>query len=93
MKNNCSKEGKLKIPIVDPEICTLCKNCINACPENAIKTARKDTCSRCMRYCLVYEVPCKPEKVVFEYEYCNNCGKCIDSCPVKAISWFNIKNN
>ena len=87
------KQTKLKVPVVDPEICVNCKKCIEICPKNAIKTARKDTCSRCLRYCIIMKVPCKPEKIVFEYEKCNSCGLCVESCPEKAISWFYIKNS
>ena len=93
MKNSIKNNEGLKIPIVDTEICKNCKACIDICPNSAISSARKDTCSKCMRYCLVYEVPCKPEKIVFDYEYCDSCGQCIDVCPEKAIRWFTVKNN
>jgi Pyruvate/2-oxoacid:ferredoxin oxidoreductase delta subunit len=37
------------------------------------------------------KVPCKPEKIIFDYEHCDSCGLCIDVCPEKAISWFTVK--
>jgi Pyruvate/2-oxoacid:ferredoxin oxidoreductase delta subunit len=88
-----SSERRLRVPVVDPEICKNCKKCINICPSNAVKTVRKNTCSRCVRYCLIMEVPCKPKKIVFEYDHCNSCGLCVDICPENAIYWFTPKDS
>jgi Pyruvate/2-oxoacid:ferredoxin oxidoreductase delta subunit len=91
MSSSDKSKGKLKVPVVDTEICKNCKKCINACPNNAIKTVRKDTCSRCLRYCFIMKVPCKPEKVIFEYKNCDSCGLCVDICPENAIYWFKLR--
>lgn len=80
---------KTKYPIIDNDRCILCKKCIKVCPEGAISTTWKSSCSKCVKYCSVMDVPCKPHVIVIDYQKCNSCGRCIAICPNDAIEYKN----
>ena len=86
------------LPIIDPEKCTGCMMCAEACPTNAIwadwdgrKIAEINKeecigCGLCKRQChfesIVGEIK-KPHEVM---ESCTGCGKCAEKCPKKCIT-------
>lgn len=37
------------------------------------------------------EVPCQPEKLIFDHEKCNECGQCIKACSRQALHWHEEK--
>jgi len=84
MKN----KQNVKLPVIDFEICVLCKKCIESCPLKAIIEPMNTSCAKCIKYCLSMAVPCKPDNLIFNYELCDECGQCVTECPENAIYWF-----
>jgi Pyruvate/2-oxoacid:ferredoxin oxidoreductase delta subunit len=84
-------KSELKLPVIDSLICKNCKKCIEVCPNNAIKAVWKNSCAKCVKYCLTMRVPCNPEKIIFDYEHCDNCGICIETCTENAIYWYSLE--
>ena len=55
--------------IPDPQACTLCGFCVQACPENALHWLENE----------------EETTLLLEVEQCNGCGKCLPVCEFKAI--------
>jgi len=75
------------VPVINYNLCTHCKTCIEICPQGAISNPISFSCSKCVKYCITMEVPCPPDHYVFNYKECNNCGDCIEHCPADALHW------
>lgn len=73
------------IPKVYHEKCTSCSDCINACEKHAISFTTNFYCSRCIRYCMTLDVPCKKEHIIIDPELCNSCGECVTFCKNNAL--------
>lgn len=88
-----SKEQR--IPVINSEKCVVCDLCVEICPVDAIVKDSVTICSRCIKYCISMEVPCKPVCYVIYGDICTSCGLCISECKNNAISWDNsaIKDN
>lgn len=86
------KISNIKLPVIDFLKCKKCNKCIEACPNNAIIEPLNTSCSKCIKYCILMEVPCSPKNLIFDYELCDTCGLCIKACPDKAIYWYLPKN-
>ena len=71
---------------IDYSKCTLCEECIDICPENAIKKVKNSICNKCPKYCMTYEVDCNYFKIEIDDSKCNSCNACISTCLVLAIS-------
>ena len=74
-----------KYPFNDINKCTGCGKCVTICPRNAISISFNTVCAKCIKYCIEFPVPCKPEHITFNYNLCTSCGLCVDNCPSKAI--------
>jgi NAD-dependent dihydropyrimidine dehydrogenase PreA subunit len=74
-------------PIIHEDTCTGCRKCLEACPTQAIQEPLNYCCSRCVKYCSVMDVPCRPESVVLCYHLCDGCGRCLEACPHGALHW------
>ena len=79
-------------PIINADKCVKCKLCIEVCPTNAIHIPAKSSCAKCVKYCVTMQVPCAPEKLIFDYDQCTACGNCLPACPEQAIYWFFPEN-
>jgi NAD-dependent dihydropyrimidine dehydrogenase PreA subunit len=79
-------------PVIDPETCTDCRECIPACPRHAIFEPLDVCCAKCMKYCSTLEVDCQREKPAIAGNLCDGCGLCIPVCPVGAIAWSQDTN-
>ena len=79
------------LPVIDNVLCNKCNKCIEACPYNVISEKDNFSCSKCIKYCLIMDVPCTPDSYFFNYNLCDSCGLCVEKCPNKAISWFTAK--
>ncbi|MBP7076570.1 MAG: 4Fe-4S binding protein [Bacteroidales bacterium] len=75
---------------IDNWKCVMCGKCVQVCPKNAIGKIQNQNCSKCIKYCISYEVPCNPYKYVICQEKCDLCLKCISVCNEKAINWVMI---
>jgi Pyruvate/2-oxoacid:ferredoxin oxidoreductase delta subunit len=93
MKNQNEKEWL--VPVIDFSKCVKCEECIAACPHHVIKRENLLSCSKCIKYCVFMDVPCKSNDYFFEYELCDSCGKCVEACKHGAIKMekFQIRNN
>ena len=80
-----------ELPVIDIAKCINCENCILICPANAISKNSGYSCSKCIKYCLSFDVPCNPDHYIFCYEKCDSCGLCISACSAEAIGWHQIK--
>ncbi len=81
------KTGR-KIPAIDFSKCRICMRCLQVCPHKAIIERLDSPCSRCIKYCVSFDVPCVPAAFVINHELCDSCGLCIKECPEGAISWI-----
>lgn len=77
-----------KIPVIDITKCTVCNKCINICKEKVIMKTDNQSCAKCIKYCIMMKVPCKPDNYSFNYLLCTACGDCVSICPEQAIYWF-----
>jgi Fe-S-cluster-containing hydrogenase component 2 len=82
----CGKIMK-KVPVVNLIKCMKCHTCIEVCPQNVISEALNTCCAKCIKYCIVFPVPCHPGYLIFDYDACDSCGICIDQCPYGAMEW------
>jgi len=62
------KEEK-RVSYIDTELCTLCRECINLCPFDAISLSRSGST--------------RTAKV--DVSKCDGCGLCVIVCPEKAV--------
>ncbi len=76
-----------KFPVLILSRCIQCYECIVICPADAITIPTDAACSKCIKYCITLDVPCHPEKLVFDYDRCDECGRCISTCPCQALKW------
>lgn len=74
-----------KIPVINGDKCIRCLECVDVCPQSAIKAPSNNSCAKCVKYCITMEVPCTPSKVIFDYKLCDSCGKCVEVCKTGAI--------
>jgi ferredoxin len=77
----------MRLPVVDPSKCDGCDQCIKVCPHAAIYQPGEVTCSKCIKYCLTMEVPCRHDHVAFSYGACDSCGICVAACTRGALIW------
>ncbi|MGC4120690.1 MAG: 4Fe-4S binding protein [Myxococcales bacterium] len=77
----------IRLPIVDLARCNGCGDCAAACPTGAVQAPQGGACSRCVKYCVSFEVPCSREVRPFRYALCDACGKCVKACASRAIVW------
>ena len=75
-----------QIPVVDQTKCMKCHTCIQACPQNAISEASNTCCAKCIKYCIVFPVPCHPDHLIFDYSLCDSCTLCVSVCRYDALS-------
>lgn len=77
----------MRRPTIDAAKCVDCKACIDGCPNHAIEEAFDYCCAKCVKYCLVMEVPCQPLRVAIRDERCDGCGVCVSVCSYGAIGF------
>ena len=82
-----SRFSAASFPTIDADRCTDCRECISACPRDAIFEPLNVCCAKCMKYCMTMEVDCKREKPAIAVDRCDGCGLCLPVCPVSAITW------
>ena len=76
-----------RIPDIDTSKCTRCNSCIQVCSRGSISAVLNTACAKCIKYCIAFTVPCRPEYLAFDYKLCNSCGLCISACPNDALYW------
>jgi ferredoxin len=81
------------IPKIDASKCVKCWKCVKVCPNNAIEKIQNASCSKCIKYCMFYDVTCDNINCVINYGKCDACGKCISVCEEAAISWSENTEN
>ena len=70
---------------IDPRLCNMCGNCVDACPETAVVQIANLACARCIKYCVALTVPCRPYELSIETSRCTDCGICVEVCAEAAI--------
>lgn len=85
MKTNFNDIKANLIPVINFSKCVKCEECIKACPHGVISRESLNTCSKCIKYCVSFDVPCKENEYSFKYQLCDSCGKCIEACKHQAI--------
>jgi Pyruvate/2-oxoacid:ferredoxin oxidoreductase delta subunit len=81
-----TKKKTVVYPVIDFSRCVKCEKCIAVCPHKVIHRENLMTCSKCIKYCITMDVPCKSNDYFFEYDLCDACGKCIEVCTHEAIT-------
>src|SRR3990167_5456884 len=69
---------------IDGNECILCANCVDVCPYNCIKMARKD------QVIVKFSADFKNENLdvfymLIDEEKCIRCGLCLDVCPTACL--------
>ena len=80
-----------RYPVIDSSRCTDCRDCISACPRDAIFDPLNVCCAKCVKYCMTLVVDCRREKPAIAIDRCDACGLCVDACPSGAIGWVPAK--
>lgn len=81
-----------KFPVLNSALCTMCYVCVEVCPHKAIYDANQASCAKCVKYCMVSNVPCKVGHLIFCHDLCDSCGKCVEACPEGAIQMKDFGN-
>lgn len=66
-------------PVIDQEVCSLCKNCIEICPMGALSVSESDSIE-------------DNGQVHFNLDKCIGCGLCASNCPQEAISLEKVRD-
>jgi heterodisulfide reductase subunit A2 len=68
---------------VDPDLCTHCGRCIEACPEVYPDPLQAGVVNR---KAIGGRVPvCSPSDIQIDWEHCTRCKACVEACPEGAI--------
>ena len=67
---------------VDLERCTGCRNCVAACPVNALEL---HTFNPITREKIYHVMGGKSVVLDFKAELCAGCGVCVEACPYNVI--------
>lgn len=73
-------------PTIAEDRCNGCGTCIMHCPTGALVQPEHLGCDKCVKYCMVMEVPCRKVNVVVVSGRCDGCGICVEICPCEAIT-------
>jgi heterodisulfide reductase subunit A len=69
---------------VDPERCTHCGRCIEACPESYPDPVQAGVIAR---KAIGHRAPvCSPSDMEIDWDHCTRCKACADACPEGAIN-------
>ncbi|MCU0661216.1 MAG: 4Fe-4S binding protein [Myxococcota bacterium] len=82
-----NNQAPLRYPVIEMSRCSMCRACIDACPNRAIEEPTSFSCAKCVQYCRSMIAPCKPAKLIVCRERCDGCGRCVIACPELAIDW------